>query len=643
MTEMKQLDGAKKTWAIALILFIVTMALFWPSVHYDFVAGDDAAYVYENPQVQRGLSLDGLRWAFTTIDAANWHPLTWVSLMADSSMFGGFAGGYHLINFFLHAINTLLLFLLLKRMTSAFWPSAFAAAFFGWHPLHVESVAWVAERKDVLSTLFLILTLWAYLEYTEKGKTWRYLVALAMFALGLMAKPMLVTVPLVLLLLDYWPLKRERSMAARPQATNTQWPSAKLLLEKLPFFGLALGTSVMTWHAQNAGKAIKSFQVVPLSLRTSNAILSYAMYLRDILLPRHLSPSYPLPSEIPVSYLALAIGLLAAISWLALHFRSMYPWVLIGWLWFLISLLPVIGLIQIGSQARADRYMYIPSIGLFVAGCWSIAEALKSKPQMRNLSVSLGAGALIAIMLLTHRQLAYWHDSITLFTRALTVTRDNATAENNLAVGLSKAGHNLEAIPHYERAVRLAPNFAKYRYNLGIELAAQNKLPEAEYQFSEALKLNPQSEKAHNNLGVVLAQENKSDAAMEQFRESIRLNPLFPSPYLNLAMELQDKGDFGAAFTNYTKAVELQPDGSLALDKFALFLAKCPGDQWRNPVHAVRLATQANDITGYRVSNYVYTLAECYRSAGQASNAAVLFEQLQRGQSPANPASLQQH
>jgi tetratricopeptide (TPR) repeat protein len=600
--------------------------IYWPATGYDFVVVDDDRYVYENPWVTGGLSTAGLCWAFTSTYAANWHPLTWISHMLDCSLHGLFPGGHHLTNILLHSLNTLLLFLLLKRLTQELWPAALVAALFGWHPLHVESVAWVAERKDVLSTFFLLLTIWAYARYAERKTLPRYGVVFALFALGLMAKSMLVTVPCLLLLLDYWPLKRFQMEPTSPESPVTRTIVWNLFREKIPLFALSLLASVITVIAQHAGGAVKSFRAVPFLPRVQNAVFSYALYIWKTVYPVKLCIFYPLSVTLPGFWVAGAAVLIAGITGFSFLKRSVCPWLLVGWLWFLITLVPVIGLVQIGSQALADRYTYIPSIGLFVAAVWSVARRARRSPVGRVSGFLAATAALSLCLTLTRVQLEYWRDSIGLFTHALAVTGSNAFSENNLGVALSNAGRGAEAIPHYRAALRLKPDDLKAHYNLGVELAAIGELDEAVFHFSAALALNPNSEILHNNLGVVLAQQQRWDLAMDHFRQATQLNPRYPKPYLNRARLFQREGLAGLAATNYLQALDLEPDWPEAMDKLAYLLATCPETDWHNPEEAIRLAKRANEVTRYELPAYLNTLAVCYGAAGQFSNAVATAE-----------------
>ena len=639
---------------LGCILVIATSALYWPVIQARFVVVDDDLYILDNPRVRGGLNLQGFKWAFTSTYAANWHPLTWISHQMDYALWGKFAGGHHLTSLVFHTLNTLVLFLLLRQLTGSIWRSFLVAALFGWHPLHVESVAWIAERKDVLSTFFFLLTIAAYARYADCGvqspksrvqsRVVFYCLALVLFLLGLMCKPMLVTLPFVLLLLDFWPLRRFQFLTQAVHLKEVASPSLSgrhesllgrllcflrsgLFLEKLPFFALALAASAVTVLAQHAGGAVKSMEEVPALLRALNALSAYGHYLVSSLWPTDLCVFYPLPHAPPVGFGLLSGAALLLFTIWSLRVRVRQPWVLVGWLWFLGTLVPVIGLVQVGGQARADRYTYIPLIGWFFLVIWTADYWFKRWKAWRVLAVTTATAGLLGCLGLTRHQLGYWHDSVALCGRAVTVTKDNAFARNNLGVALDQEGRSGEAMTNYEAAVRIKPNYTQARYNLGIALAAAGQLEQAATQFSQALKQQPGSEILHNNLGVILAQEQQMDSAIDHFREAIKLNPLYPKPYLNYAVALQKQGQAGLALTNYHRAIELEPDWPEALDKLAFLLATCPVPDCHDPNAAVNLAERANQLTRHATADYLDTLSLAYCAAGQNSNAVFTAEQ----------------
>lgn len=613
------------TTVIALALFVLTAALYWPTTGYELLIFDDDRYVTDNQWVKHGLSPDSLRWAFTTLDAEFWHPLTWVSYLLDYSAYGLFPGGYHLTNLLLHAVSTALLFYCLWRMTKSLWPSALVAALFGWHPLHVESVAWIAERKDLLSALFMWLTLLAYVRYVEKTTVARYLLALLLFALGLMSKPMLVTLPCVLLLLDYWPLGRISLSGLKLSGWR------RPLLEKLPFFALALAACVLTIIAQHSGGSLKSVGQVPLSLRALNALVAYVTYLLNTFLPAGLCVHYPLPRTLPIFPAIFSALVLAAISLLVFQRRQKYPWTMVGWLWFLGTLVPVIGLLQVGSHAMADRYTYIPLVGVFIAVAWSLAAWLQSRPAWRGTIIGGVVVLLLGCVVASRAQMNHWRDSVTLFAREVSLHNDVALAQGNLGVALSNAGRSADAIHHFRAGLCLDPDDKGLHYNLGSELVMVGKTAEAERHFREALSKGrpnaaPPDEQIHNNLGGVLLEQGKLAEAAGHFKQAIALNPAYAKPYLNYGVVAQKQGQTGLAYTNYSEALRLDPDWPEVLDKMAALLAGSVEPEWRDLSRAARLSHRANDLTQHQIPAYLETLADICAAQGNYSDAIATAE-----------------
>ena len=587
---------------------------------------DDDLYVYENPGVTLGLTLAGVKWAFTNIHDGYWIPLTWISLMFDYSCNGFFAGGYHLTNIILHTLNTLLLFLLLKRMTRALWPSAMVAALFAWHPLNLESVAWVTERKNVLSTFFLLLSLLAYSHHAKKPSAGRLTLPLIFFVLGLMAKPMLVTLPFLLLLLDFWPLKRLPPGIWASDRTPAQKTCLKVLAEKIPLLFISLAAGIATFVIKHIDGGVVSLVELPFSLRMSNTIVSYAGYLWKTICPVNLCAFYPLPSHIPAFTVMASMLALVGISYLVFRRGLRSPWLITGWLWYLIILLPASGLVQSGGQAMADRFTYVPLIGIFIMVVWSAGDWLALRPSARPWGFA-AAGILLVLCVMTTRSLQpNWHDGISLFSRVLNVTPKNAFAENNLGVALSMAGRTDEAVFHYREALRILPYYEKAHYNIGIELAAQGKPAAAAEHFSMLLKFKPGDVQLHNNLGAVLAQEGRLDAAAEQFQQAIKIKPDYAKPYFNYGKILEQLGQNGLAFTNFMTALRLEPNWPEALNQAASFLATCPESKWRNPLQAMVCSKRANEITHYESPVYLEILALTCAVNGNFSNAVSTAE-----------------
>ncbi len=559
-----------KTLLIALLLSGITLAIYGQVRNHDFVNLDDPKYITENRRVQEGISLESVVWAFTATHAANWHPLTWLSHMLDFQLYGLNPSGHHLTNLLFHLANTLFLFLLLRRMTGALWRSGFVAALFAIHPLHVESVAWIAERKDVLSTFFWMSTLWIYVRYVEKPGAKRYLLVVFTFTLGLMAKPMLVTLPFVLLLLDYWPLNRY--LLARPGRGNdvamqapidpgrSRSSTRGLILEKTPLFALAVISSMVTLLAQQSGQAVRSMEAFPLTVRIANGLISYVAYIGKTIWPVNLAVFYPHPGDsLPVWQAAGAGLLLASITIGTIRAVSRHPYLIVGWLWYLGTLVPVIGLLQVGDQAMADRYAYVPIIGLFMAIVWSISDFLAQYRHRIHVLTLASVVVILGLMVLARSQVSLWKNSITLFTHALKVTNNNWLAHNNLGVALVNRGKLDEATSHFLEAVRIKSNYAEAYTNLGNVFAEQGKLDEAVANFSQVLRAIPDSLEAHNNLAVVLGRQGRYEEATHHYSEAARLKPDSAEVHNNLGVALANLGKLDEAISHYLKAVQLKP------------------------------------------------------------------------------------
>ncbi len=604
------------------------MLVFWPVAGFDFVNYDDPDYVSANPHVQSGFSLKNVIWAFTTGHASNWHPLTWLSHMLDWQLFGQNPGAQHVVNAAFHAVNTVLLFLVLKRMTGAHWRSAMVAALFGLHPLRAESVAWISERKDVLSTLFLLLTLGAYWRYagsqaatvirpapasggaepsrgrkrakadktTEPATPNRkpallwYGVSLSCFALGLMSKPMLVTLPFVLLLLDYWPLERIR-------LDKSEFKRASgLVFEKAPFFIMAAGSSVVTLVVQRHGGAVSTS--LTFSERVANALVSYIRYLGKTVWPANLSVLYPHPGHWPFWEVAGCAVLLVTILAIVTLTARKRPYLGVGWFWFMGSLVPVIGLVQVGIQSMADRYTYAPLIGLFILVVWGLAEVVERRPGLRLVMATVAVLSLVVCACVTAHQIKFWHDSEALFKRAVDVTANNYLAYNNLgfylsgkgkidqakanyrksieinplyadalnSLGYALAGEKkfLDAIPYYETALRTSPNHPEIHNNLGNALSELGRISEAIEHYAIVLKQQPDHADAHNNLGIALAMQGKLDEAISHFRLAMRAKPDYAGAHSNLGNALAVQHKTGEAIQEYRESLRLNPNDAQA-------------------------------------------------------------------------------
>ena len=493
-------------------LFVITAALYSKAAYFPFCIIDDTDYVRKNIHVASGLSLDSITWAFTAYHASNWHPVTWLSLMLDSQLFGNNPMGFHLVNIFLHALNTSLLFLLFNSMTGAVWRSAFVAACFAVHPLHVESVAWITERKDVLSTLFWLLALLFYYYYVKRSSRSMYLFSLVTFALGLMAKPMLVTTPVILLLLDFWPLARLKNGVINRVEHQAGGQAANhfklLLLEKLPFVLLAAGSSIVTMYAQE--NCMSTLAEVPILLRVSNALWALVLYMAKTVFPFNLSVFYPL-AQVSLWQTGCAAGILCGIAFTVLKQKDRYPYLAAGWFLFLITLLPVLGIIQVGSQSMADRYSYIPLIGLFVMASWGGAELYEKNPKLKNLIGAVAAGVLLFFAVITWNQLGYWRDNVILMRHAIETTENNAYAHCALGFTYDQLGEKDRAFEEYWEVLKIDPTYAdsQYHNNFAILLYQRGMLEDAIKHFRFALQLNPDDEKAEINLQAILKIKNQ--------------------------------------------------------------------------------------------------------------------------------------
>ncbi len=557
MTEKAPTKAQRERTAwIGIGLVLLTAAALGRLCGNDFVNYDDPLYVTDNPHVRDGLSGQNIAWAFTSTEALNWHPLTWISLQLDAQIYGTRAWGYHLTNLLLHAANTVVLFLALRRLTGALWRPALAAALFALHPLHVESVAWIAERKDVLSTFFGMLCLLAYGHYVQRPGPWRYLLVAAFLALGLMAKPMLVTLPFVLLLLDYWPLGR---LFARGGAPSGSW--RWIVLEKVPLLALAGVSAVLTVYAQQRGGAIETLTTLPFGVRLANAVVSYVRYLGLTLWPAGLAPFYPHPQDsLPAWQVSGAAALLIALSAGALALARRCPYLIVGWLWYLGTLVPVIGLVQAGEQALADRYTYVPLIGLFLAAAWGAGDLAGWQPIRRGMLTAAAASVLLACAVLSWKQAGVWHDSRSLWEHALRVTPDNHVARNNLGVALLANGGDLaEAEHHLRAALQLKPDYARPCASLALILDQQGRLEEALDYYRETLRLEPRLVGTRVSYGVALCRSGRVDEGMEQFREAIRIDPEYPDAHYQLAYALARQKRFAEALPYCRECVRLDP------------------------------------------------------------------------------------
>ncbi|MCE5324513.1 tetratricopeptide repeat protein [bacterium] len=553
---------------ICIILVFITIAAYCRVMSFGYVNYDDNEYIIHNRHIHDGLTQESVVWAFTTSRAVNWHPLTWISYMLDVQFYGNHSWGYHLTNLLFHLANTLLLFLLLLRMTGNLWASAFVAAAFAVHPLHVESVAWVSERKDVLSTFFWMLTMWAYVTYVNKPAFRRYLIMLVWFALGLMSKPMLVTLPFVLLLLDHWPL--ERCAGAGKQST---W--RHLVFEKLPMFVMAAASCVITVMVQKSGGAVQLLQDYPFGVRLANAVVSYTAYITKMLWPTKLCILYPHPeTSLPLWHVLISTALLVVLTSSALLAARRRPYITMGWLWYVVTLIPVIGLVQVGQQAMADRYTYVPLIGLFIIIAWGIPDMTKRfKAKILRYVPAVGASIIILILIImTYFQTGCWRSEMALFKQAMSATSGHCVIRCCIAGTLLDQGKPKQAIDQLKTAIKMNPSFARGHNALGFIYLKQGKLDAAIKELNRALKINPDFPLAHSNIGSAYATLGKTDEAIRHFKKAIKMKPNYSDTHYSLANVLVEQGMIDEGIAEYRQALRYNPDMAKAHCKLASVL-----------------------------------------------------------------------
>jgi tetratricopeptide (TPR) repeat protein len=556
---------SKKIILIVLLLSILVIASYWSVQGNDFINYDDPAYVLENRHVKGGLSGEGLVWAFTASYVSNWHPLTWLSLMLDHDLYGMNAGGYHLMSVILHLLSVLVLFFALVRMTGDLWCSGLVSGLFGVHPLHVESVAWVAERKDVLSGLFWMLGLWGYARYAERPGISRYWAVVLFFVLALLSKPMVVTFPFVLLLLDYWPLRRFGGDSGET--------FSRLVYEKIPLFILSAASSVITFLVQREGQAVASLVNLPFFDRLGNAAISYGRYLVKMFLPYDLAVFYPHRGAWPVSEVFLSFALLWLITLFVLMRFRRRRYLVVGWFWYLGTLVPVIGLVQVGAQAMADRYTYLPLIGLFIMIAWGVQQLLAELPARRLIWGAASVGVLAIMVVLTQIQVGYWRDSSTLFKNALRVTDSNYQAYNHLGRALAEAEKFEEATNHYREAIRISPNYMDAYSNMGVAQMEQGIYNEALSSYSQALRIKPGDGSVHFNRGDLFARKGMWSEALSDYRTALKKKPYDPSLRNNFGVALTHQGMIPEAIDEYREAIRLDPEHAGSHGNLAMLLA----------------------------------------------------------------------
>jgi tetratricopeptide (TPR) repeat protein len=569
------------TLSVCISLAVLTWIVFGQTLWHDFINYDDPRYVYENTKITGGLSLSGMAWAFTHIHSMNWHPLTTISHMLDCQLYGLSAGWHHFTNVLLHTVAVILLFLALQQMTGAFLRSAFVAAVFAIHPLRVESVAWIAERKDVLSGVFFMLTLLAYIHYARAPSIWRYVMVALMFALGLMSKPMLVTLPFVLLLLDYWPLGR-----IREEGSNVGGQLFKLTAEKIPLIVLSAVSSVVTFVAQRG--AVGETEQLSILARINNAVVSYVVYIGQMLWPIRFAVFYPHPeNRLPLWEIIASLLFLICLTVLAIALRKQRPYLITGWLWYLGMLVPVIGFVQVGWQGHADRYTYLPQIGLYIAATWAVADLTAL---WRHQHTILSAAAILSVGVLSWCawiQTSYWRDSETLFRHALAVTTNNDVAENNLGIVFLGKGKVDQAISLLQAAVDLRPDNSPAQENLAKALFQKGLVADALVHYRKLLELQPDNMEVHNIVGTILIQQGRIREGVEEWQ----------------------------------KVLAIQPDNGNAMSNLAWVFATSPEDSLRDGSQAIHLAEEALRISGGRIPVIFRTLAAAYAEKGMFAQA----------------------
>ena len=628
--------------AVCAGLLLMVFAAFGQAVRFDFISLDDDVHIYENVMVNHGVTAKGVVWAFTKSNEGNWHPATSISHMLVCQFFGLNPGWHHLTNILLHAGGTILLFLVLRKMTGQFWPSAFVAALFALHPLRVESVVWITERKDVLSGVFFMLTLGAYVRYVRRPFSFaRYGLVAVFLTLGLMSKAMIVTTPCVLLLLDYWPLRRTDSIT-------------RCVLEKLPLLAISVAASVLTFLIQ--GNVIDVNKDYPLSWRIGNAVITYVTYLGHFFYPVNFAVVYPrLGVPLPLWQVFGAAAILIGITAAVVVAYKKYPYLLVGWLWYLGMLLPVIGLIQVGKTAVADRFTYLPQIGIGIMLTWGAADLLHSWPQCRRVYGIASAMILSVLIVLTWYAASFWHDDETLWTHTLACTSKNWLAHDQLGIVLTGRGQIDEAITHYQKALETKPDDVVAHNNLALVLASRGQIDAAVSHYEKVLEINPDFAESHNNLGATLASRGQIDAAISHYEKALEIKPDCVAAHVNLGAALAGRGQIDAAIDHFQKAIEIKPNDvgarrdlevvlserkriltalaaqrellrsrpkdTTLLNNIAWMLATNPNASVRNGAEAVDLAQRAVELSDGKSPEILATLAAAYAEAGRFAEA----------------------
>jgi tetratricopeptide (TPR) repeat protein len=626
----------------------ITLIAYEPIRNNGFVSYDDPKYITDNPHLTEGITQDSVIWAFTQSYVANWHPITWITHILDYQLFGNNPLGHHLVSLLLHIATALLIFWVLANMTGTIWTSAFVAAVFALHPLQVESVAWAAERKTVLSGLLWLLTTVAYIRYAKRPSIGRYTLLFLVFGLCILTKPTVVTLPLVLLLLDYWPLDR------------VKW--GRLIMEKIPLLVLSAILSVITFVVQQHGGAVMPLEKMLLDFRVANMFISYMRYIGKTIWPSRLAVFYPpLPSNLPETTAVTCTLLFILITVLSIYIGRRRRYIAVGWLWYVGTLVPTIGLVQAGAQAMANRYMYIPILGLLIIIAWAVRDLVANQPRWKIVPAVLAAVVLSSAIILTRMQVRHWQNSMTLFEYALKVSKNNAVAENSYGCALFEAGRDSEAVLHLSNAVRISPIFSEARnnlgkvflkqgklneaiacfnelinrkkdsaevyYNLAVALSMQNKYEDAIKYFARVLMLNPKYPDAHRRMGAVLLAAGKADEAISYLNEALRINPEQAEVCVKLGTAYTLLGKSELAIQNWTRAVELEPNNAGVLNNLAWLLATVGDVSVRKADKAIEFATRACELSGYKEPEQLDTLAVAYAAAGRFDDALATARQ----------------
>jgi tetratricopeptide (TPR) repeat protein len=555
------------------VIIVATLSVYLPAKNFDFINYDDDLYVFQNPRVLEGLTFKSILWSLTAIEASNWHPLTWISHMTDIQIFGLNAGRHHITSVVFHILNAVLLLSCLNTMTGEFWKSSFVATLFALHPLHVESVAWIAERKDVLSTFFCFLALLSYAHYCQKKNRQQYLLSLFFFICALMAKPMVVTLPFVFLILDYWPLKRFSEVFSKNIPIHDMRVLGHLLIEKIPFLTFSFLSCSITLVAQH--KAVLPIETFPLIPRIANSLISYTEYLAKMVCPFPLAFLYPHPRMFSLLKLAVSLFVVLSISYLAVRKIRCRPWLAVGWFWYIGTLVPVIGLVQVGVLGYADRYTYIPLIGLFVMVAWQVPEMVQSWKHKTIVFSLSAAGILSMLWTLTSFQIQHWENSITLFEHALKSTSENFVAHNNLGFSLAEQGNYNEAIVHYRKAIRIFPGICDPYFNLGFISYKLGNIQEAFFHFQNEIVCNPNSARSYYMLGNLYFELKQIDNAIVHYAKALKIRPNYVEAMTNLGVSLVLIGKYDESLALFKEAIRINPDFADARIKMAkLFPAK---------------------------------------------------------------------